>query len=115
MVRYKFQVKDMPLTHSGVDRVLNKHNMRDGAKENEKIIIKTSDRARCVATVWGHEEAECVIKMDAGLRSKLALDTGDEVYLAIQRVTFWGRLRWYGSMVLWFFETLIGIIGLSRS
>ncbi len=112
MVRYKFQIKEMPPKQSGLGRVLIKYGKRDGAKESERVIITRNCKTRCIATVWGHEEADNVIKLDAELRTKLALKLGDEVYLRIERGTFWARLKWYGSVVLGLFETAISILSL---
>ena len=114
MVRYKFHVKGTPRKHSGLGRVLIKHNKRDGAQESERVIIWKDRKTRCMATVWGHDEAEDVIKLDYDLRTKLALKEGDEVYLRIDRATFWGRLKWWLLVVWGTLETVVSIVSMWR-
>ncbi|GHB31276.1 hypothetical protein GCM10007094_19740 [Pseudovibrio japonicus] len=114
MAHHKFHVKVMPLKHSGSGRVMIKYNRRDGAQENERVIITKNKKARCTAVVWGHEEAEDVIKLDVDLLTKLDLNEGDEVYLWVDRASFRGRLKSYVYEGLWFLGELPGILLLWR-
>ncbi|MES0028026.1 hypothetical protein [Mesorhizobium sp. M0040] len=97
MASYQFKVGKAPFDDIGRGRVRVHYSRRDGAKRFTVFKISSGDQS-FLASVLGHEDEVDKILLDIDQRADLGVVEGGSIDLALTRVGFCGRVRWYLSV-----------------